>query len=79
LLARVDLAEPHKLEIVARLGELPSPAVKHFLGALVSDGKLAKGSTLERAVRDTFARIAEPKPMPKPNAPEPRAPPQAKP
>lgn len=56
-LLRTDIDEQHKLEIVARLGEVASPTVKHFLEGLVADGAWSKQPRLATALRETAKRI----------------------
>jgi hypothetical protein len=56
-LLRADIGEQHKLEIVARLGEVASPSVKHFLEGLIADGTWTKQPRLANALRETAKRI----------------------
>jgi HEAT repeat protein len=69
LLARSDLDEAVKLEIVARLGEVAGLAVKRFLEQQLGAGVAARAPRLAHALRETAKRIVE-----RPPAPEGRAP-----
>lgn len=56
-LERNELAEEVKLEIVARLGEVASPSVKHFLEELLGRRDWKPGDRLRHAVSETARRI----------------------
>ncbi len=56
-LARAELGEADKLDIVARLGEVASPTVKHFLGRLLASTDWPPKSRLRHAVYETERRI----------------------
>ena len=56
-LLRADIDEQCKLTIIARLGEVASPTVKHFLEGLLADGIWSKQPRLATALRETAQRI----------------------
>jgi HEAT repeat protein len=60
LLARADVAEDTKLDIVARLGELAVVPVKRFLEQRLTARGAPRSKRLARALRETARRIAEP-------------------
>lgn len=59
LLARADLDEAVKLEIVARLGEVAVVTVKRFLERELAAGVAARSPRLAHALRETAKRIEE--------------------
>jgi HEAT repeat protein len=58
-LERPELAQTLKLDIVARLGEVASPSVKHFLEELLSQHDWSREDRLRHAVTETARRIDE--------------------
>jgi HEAT repeat protein len=58
-LARADLDEASKLDIVTRLGEVAGPAVKRFLEQQLAAGVAARAPRLASALKETAKRIPE--------------------
>jgi len=67
-LARSTLSEPAKLDILARLGEIATPATKTYLSTLIAKGRFPLNSPLQRALIETEKRIV-PRPAVKGAAP----------
>jgi hypothetical protein len=59
-LARSTLSEAAKLDVLARLGEIATPATKTFLKTLIAKGRFPLGSPLQRALIETEKRIVPP-------------------
>lgn len=56
-LLRPDLDQAHKLDLIARLGEVASPTVKHFLEQLLASHDWSKQPRLRHALSETARRI----------------------
>jgi hypothetical protein len=56
-LARNTLSEAAKLEVIARLGEIATPATKTFLSTLIAKARFPLNSPLQRALIETEKRI----------------------
>jgi hypothetical protein len=56
-LARKTLSEAAKLDVIARLGEIATPATKTFLASVIAARRFAPTSRLQRALIDTEKRI----------------------
>jgi hypothetical protein len=61
-LARNTLSEAAKLDILARLGEIATPATKTYLSTLIAKGRFPLNSPLQRALIETEKRIV-PRPV----------------
>lgn len=59
-LARRTLSEAAKLDVVARLGEIATPATKTFLQTLIAKGRFPLSSRLQRALVETEKQIVPP-------------------
>jgi len=56
-LARNTLSEAAKLDLIARLGEIATPATKTFLSTLIAKARFPLNSPLQRALIETEKRI----------------------
>ena len=56
-LARKTLSDAAKLDLLARLGEIATPATKAFLAGLIAERRFAADSALQRALIETEKRI----------------------
>lgn len=59
-LARHTLSEAAKLDVLAKLGEIATPATKTFLQTLIAKGRFPLGSRLQRALVETEKQIVRP-------------------
>jgi len=57
LLKRSTISEAAKLDVLARLGEIATPATKAYLSTLISAGRFPLNSPLQRALIETEKRI----------------------
>ena len=58
-LARKTLSDAAKLDLLARLGEIATPATKAFLAGLIAERRFAADSALQRALIETEKRIVQ--------------------
>lgn len=56
-LARKGLSETAKLEVIARIGEIATPATKAFLAGLIAQRRFPMTSRIQRALVETEKRI----------------------
>jgi hypothetical protein len=60
VLARGSISEAAKLDVLARLGEIATPATKAFLTGLIAARRFPANSAVQRALIETEKRIAAP-------------------